>query len=123
MNNINYYDTLLTDPTEKRGIDSSFHVWEYPDYSRKYIVVADVARGDSNDYSAFHIIDIEECKQIGEFKSQIGTKEFGHMLVAVATEFNNSGANTVLPEVVKSQSHSCDAILGPNSSSCWVLQA
>ena len=42
------------------------------------------------DYSAFHIIDIEECKQIGEFKAQIGTKEFGHMLVAIATEYNNA---------------------------------
>ena len=82
--------TNICDPVEKRGIDGSFHIWEYPDYSRKYIVVADVARGDSQDYSAFHIIDIEECKQIGEFKSQIGTKEFGHMLVAVATEYNNA---------------------------------
>ena len=37
-----------------------------------------------------HIIDIEESKQIGEFKGQIGTKEFGHMLVSIATEFNNA---------------------------------
>jgi len=87
---LNYYDTLTIDPVERRGIDGSFYVWEYPDYSRKYLVVADVARGDSKDYSAFHIIDIEECKQIGEFKSQIGTKEFGHMLVAIATEYNNA---------------------------------
>ena len=87
---LNYYDTLTSDPSERRGIDGSFYVWEYPDYSRKYIVVADVARGDSQDYSAFHIIDIEECKQIGEFKSQISTKEFGHMLVTVATEYNNA---------------------------------
>ena len=83
---LNYYEqTFLIDPLERRGVDGSFYIWEYPDYSRKYIVVADVARGDSQDYSAFHIIDIEESKQIGEFKSQIGTKEFGHMLVAVAT--------------------------------------
>ena len=87
---LNYYDTLTLDPSERRGIDGSFYIWEYPDYSRKYIVVADVARGDSKDYSAFHIIDIEECKQIGEFKSQIGTKEFGHMLISVATEYNNA---------------------------------
>ena len=54
------------------------------------MVVADVARGDSLDYSAFHIIDIEESKQIGEFKGQIPTKEFGHMLFAIATEYNNA---------------------------------
>ncbi len=88
---LNYYDqTYAIDPVEKRGMQGNFYIWEYPDYTRKYMVVADVARGDSQDYSAFHIIDIEECKQIGEFKSQIGTKEFGHMLVAIATEYNNA---------------------------------
>ena len=88
---LSYYEkTFICKPVEKRGIDGSLHIWEYPDYSRKYLVVADVARGDSKDYSAFHIIDLEEAKQIGEFKSQIGTKEFGHMLVSIATEYNNA---------------------------------
>ena len=83
-------ETNICDPVEKRGIEGGLHIWEYPDYTRKYIITADVARGDSKDYSAFHIIDIEESKQIGEFKGQIGTKEYGHMLVAIATEYNNA---------------------------------
>ena len=88
---INYYDkTFIKDPVEKRGMGGNFHVWEYPDYSRNYMIVADVARGDSQDYSAFHVIDIEECKQIATFKGQIGTKEFGNMLISVATEYNNA---------------------------------
>ena len=33
---------------------------------------------------------MKNAKQIGEFKGQIGTKEFGHMLVAIATEYNNA---------------------------------
>ncbi len=88
---MSYYEkTTVCNPVEKRGLDGSLHIWEYPDYNRNFIVVADVARGDSKDYSAFHIIDVEECRQIGEFKAQIGTKEFGHMLVAIATEYNNA---------------------------------
>ena len=83
-------ETYICDPVEKRGIEGGLHIWEYPDYTRKYMVVADVARGDSLDYSAFHIIDIEESKQIGEFKGQISTKEFGHMLFAISTEYNNA---------------------------------
>ena len=82
--------TNICDPLERRGIEGNLHIWEYPDYTRKYMIVADVARGDSKDYSAFHIIDIEESKQIGEFKAQIGTKEYGHMLVSIATEYNNA---------------------------------
>ena len=88
---LKYYEqTFVCDPVEKRGIGGDLHIWEYPDYSRNYMIVADVARGDSKDFSAFHIIDIENAKQIGEFKAQIGTKEYGHMLVAVATEYNNA---------------------------------
>jgi len=91
VNILKYYEeTFVCKPVEKRGIEGNLHIWEYPDYTRNYMIVADVARGDSKDFSAFHIIDIETAKQIGEFKSQIGTKEFGHMLVAIATEYNNA---------------------------------
>ena len=59
---LSYYErTYLCDPVEKRGINGDLHIWEYPDYNRNYIIVADVARGDSKDYSAVHIIDIEEA--------------------------------------------------------------
>ena len=54
------------------------------------MVVADVARGDSKDYSAFHIIDIETNTQVGEYKGQLSTTEFGHLLVGIATEYNEA---------------------------------
>lgn len=78
------------EPVEKRGIENEMWIWEYPDYSRSYIVVADVARGDGADYSTYHVIDIETVTQVAEFKSQIGVKEFGNMLVNIATEYNEA---------------------------------
>tara|TARA_R110000772_G_scaffold47236_1_gene108085 strand:- start:1886 stop:2578 length:693 start_codon:yes stop_codon:yes gene_type:complete len=54
------------------------------------MVVADVARGDGKDYSAFHIIDIENNTQVAEYKGQLGTKEFGNLLVGIATEYNEA---------------------------------
>jgi hypothetical protein len=54
------------------------------------MIIADVARGDGKDHSAFHILDIETNTQIGEYKGQIGTKEFGHLLFGIATEYNNA---------------------------------
>ncbi len=54
------------------------------------MVVADVARGDGKDYSTFHVIDIENNTQVGEYKGQLGTKEFGHLLVGIATEYNQA---------------------------------
>ena len=54
------------------------------------MVVADVARGDSTDYSAFHIFDIESCQQVAEYKGKISPKDFGNLLVAAATEYNDA---------------------------------
>ena len=88
---IEYYEkTYLKDPLERRGADQNLWVWESPDYTRNYMVVADVARGDGKDYSACHVIDIENNVQVAEYKGQIGTKEYGHLLVGLATEYNEA---------------------------------
>ena len=85
-----YRETTAMDPIEKRGADEGYWVWEQPSYSKDYIVTADVARGDGSDYSAFHVIDVETLTQVGEFKGQLTTKDFGNMLVSVATEWNDA---------------------------------
>jgi hypothetical protein len=85
-----YKQTKVRDPIETRGMDKSLWLWEYPDYTRSYLVCADVARGDGADYSAFHVIDVESFTQVAEYKGQIGTKDYGNMLVNVATEYNNA---------------------------------
>ena len=89
--NLSFYEqTFIQDPIERRFMGGDYWIWQYPDYSKSYIVCADVARGDGSDYSAFHVIDVEACEQVAEYKSQIGTREFGNMLVSVATEYNNA---------------------------------
>jgi hypothetical protein len=85
-----YQQTYMTEPMEKRGADMNLWIWEPVDYSRSYMVVADVARGDGKDYSTFHIIDIENNSQVGEYKGQLGTKEFGYLLVGIASEYNQA---------------------------------
>ena len=83
-------DVMVKDPIEKRGVDSNLWIWEPPDYTKNYVVCADVGRGDSKDYSAFHIIDVEKVEQVAEYKGKIPTKDFGNMLVNVATEYNDA---------------------------------
>ena len=85
-----YEKTHAKDPLERRGVDQNLWVWESPDYTRDYMVVADVSRGDGKDYSAFHVIDVESCVQVAEYKGQLGTKEYGHLLVGIASEYNEA---------------------------------
>ena len=85
-----YEKTHIKEPLERRGADQNLWVWESPDYTRDYIVVADVARGDGKDFSTCHVIDVENNVQVAEYKGQLGTKEFGHLLVGLATEYNEA---------------------------------
>ena len=85
-----YEETYQRDPLERRGIDGNLWIWEAPDYTKSYMVVADVARGDSTDYSACHVFDIETCTQVAEYKGKLSPKDFGNFLVGLASEYNEA---------------------------------
>jgi hypothetical protein len=85
-----YESSFVSEPLEKRGPTGALWIWEIPDYSRSYMVVADVARGDGSDFSTFHIIDVEDAKQVAEYKEQIPTKDFANILFSIATEYNDA---------------------------------
>ena len=86
----NLKESSVREPMEKRGIDSNYWIWQPPNYTKNYVVSADVSRGDGTDYSAFHIIDVESLEQVAEYKGKISTQDFGNMLVNVASEYNNA---------------------------------
>ncbi len=83
-------ENSVCEPIEKRGIDSNVWVWEPPNYTKDYIVCADVSRGDGTDYSAFHVIDVQEVKQVAEYKGKISTRDFGNLLVNISNEYNEA---------------------------------
>ena len=85
-----YEQTFIQEPIERRFMGGDFWIWQQPDYSKQYIVCADVARGDGSDFSAFHVIDVNNCEQVAEYRSKIDTRTFGHTLVSVASEYNNA---------------------------------
>jgi len=85
-----YKKTHIIEPIAKQGFDGNLWIWEYPDSSRTYIAAADVARGDGEDYSTIHIIDAEQSVQVAEYKGKISTKDFGNLMVSLATEYNDA---------------------------------
>ena len=85
-----YEKTYEKEPLERRGVDANLWIWEGVDYTKSYMVTADVARGDSQDYSAFHVFEIESCTQVAEYKGKISPKEYGNVLVGIASEYNDA---------------------------------
>jgi hypothetical protein len=87
---LEYYRQQIKEPLERRGIAQDLWIWEVPNYTRSYVITADVSRGDGEDYSAFIVFDVESCRQVAEFKAFVDTNMFGRLLVSIATEYNDA---------------------------------
>jgi hypothetical protein len=85
-----YKKTFMEEPVSKQGFDGNLWIWEYPHPDRTYIAAADVSRGDGADFSTIHIIDAEKSTQVAEYKGKLPTKEFGDLMVQVATMYNDA---------------------------------
>lgn len=79
-------------PIEKIGLKDSLWVFEKPIENIVYWIYADVARGDSEDYSAFHVMRDANDKmmQCAEFKLKIPTDKYGRFLVEIAKMYNDA---------------------------------
>ena len=85
-----YKDNMIKAPILEEGIDRNLWVWEQPDYTKDYIVCADVARGDGKDFSATQVFEVKDMVQVAEYKGQLGTTEYGHFLIDLATKYNDA---------------------------------
>lgn len=86
---------LTKQPIEKSGPENNVWYWNYPIEGVNYILSADVARGDSGDYSAFHIINQKNMTIDVEFKGKIPPDHFASLLYDVARRYNKA---TICPE-------------------------
>jgi hypothetical protein len=77
-------------PIEKSGPNNNVWYWNYPVESINYVMSADVARGDSGDYSAFHIINTKDKTVDVEFKGKIPPDHFAKLLYDVSRRYNNA---------------------------------
>lgn len=76
-------------PIEKLHRDQLW-IFKHVEFEKTYILSADVARGDGADFSAFHVICIEDNEQVAEYKGKITTQDFGELIVNVAKLYNEA---------------------------------
>ena len=85
-----YQENMVKAPVLQEGVDRNLWVWEQPNYTKDYIVVADVSRGDGSDYSATQVFEVEDMKQCAEYKGKLSTTDYGHFLIDLATKYNDA---------------------------------
>ena len=80
----------VAEPKYRTGFDRNFWIWEEFDPECNYLMVADVARGDGADNSAFHIIKLETLQIVGEYQGKPTLDMYANMLNQVGREFGNA---------------------------------
>lgn len=83
------HDNLL-DPVERRNWDRNLWIWSPPVPGTRYLVSADVARGDGKDFSAAHVWDARDMVQVAEYCGRIPTEDFAKLLCELGREYNQA---------------------------------
>jgi len=75
-------------PSESKMTD--LWIWKFPESGHDYLLTADVARGDADDYSAFHVIDMTTWEQVAEFCGKIATDRYADYMVKIGYQYNTA---------------------------------
>jgi len=89
-NALEWMRTIVKPPVERQGFDRNVWIWKYPLSANNYILSADVSRGDSKDYSTFHIIDTETSEVVAEYKGKIRPDNFAELINEFGLKYNKA---------------------------------
>ncbi len=80
----------VSEPKYKSWVDRNYHIWKPYNHQGKYLLVADVARGDGADYSVFHIINVSTMEQVAEYQGKCEPDQFCKLLIDAGREYGNA---------------------------------
>jgi len=80
----------VSDPAKKSWMDRNYHVWKPYNYQSKYLICADVARGDGQDYSVFHVMNVSSMEQVAEYQGKVEPENFVKLLFDTGVEYGNA---------------------------------
>jgi hypothetical protein len=84
---IEWLSSAVYEPDYKTGFDRGLWMWERYNPEHKYLLVADVARGDGKDFSAFHVINLVTLEQVAEYQGKVDLDMFADLLDNTGREY------------------------------------
>ena len=88
-NELEYIRSMIEPPLRKEGPANGVWIWS-ESIGNRYIISADVARGDSGDYSTFHVIDADEMEVVAEYMGKIPPDKLADLLLEYGKRYNNA---------------------------------
>jgi len=87
---LRWLQSMVKSPIERSGIDKNVWIWKKPISDHRYIISADISRGDSKDFSAFHIIDTNAGECVAEYKGKVQPDTFAEILYEYGEKYGNA---------------------------------
>ena len=81
---------LVCESKYRTGFDRNYWIWEEYRQGEDYLLVADVARGDGKDSSAFHVFKISNMEQVAEYQGKPSLDMYANILNQVGKEYGNA---------------------------------
>jgi hypothetical protein len=92
---LDYLREMIMNPVAKEGPAAGVWVWSPPVAGHRYVISADVSRGDAHDFSAFHIIDTEDCEVAAEYMGKVPPEALADLLAEYGKRYNDA---LIIPE-------------------------
>ena len=80
---------IVCSPKHRTGLDRNLWIWEEYKPTNTYMISADVARGDGQDFSAFLVFKLETMEVIAEYHGKITLDFFSDLLYNTGKEYGN----------------------------------
>lgn len=78
---------LVKEPKIKTGVDRNLWIWKEFESFGSYMLVADVARGDGEDNSVFHVFDLKEMEVVAEYQGKLSPDIFANLIYQTGLEY------------------------------------
>tara|TARA_Y100000389_G_C17458158_1_gene519614 strand:+ start:407 stop:1987 length:1581 start_codon:yes stop_codon:yes gene_type:complete len=87
---LGYLKTMVREPKYRTGFDRNYWIWEEHQQGEDYLLIADVARGDGKDSSAFHVFKVSNMEQVAEYQGKPSLDMYSNILNQVGKEYGNA---------------------------------
>ena len=87
---LEYLSTTFAEPKLRLGIDRNLWIWKDYYEKCKYLLVADVARGDGKDFSVFHVLNLDTMEQVAEYQGKLNIDDFANLLTNTGRQYGSA---------------------------------
>lgn len=77
-------------PVSSYGPSGNVLIWKYAEPEHKYIITADIARGDAGDFSTIQVIDTNADEQVAEFQGKIPPDDLAELMIDLGFKYNQA---------------------------------